>query len=32
LGEGGRGMWILSHGLAKKEDDEVEEGVGLIRE
>jgi len=32
LGEGGRGTWILSQGLVQKEDEEVEEGVGLTRE
>lgn len=31
LGEGGRGMWILSWGLVEKEDEEVEERVGLTR-
>ncbi len=30
-GEGGRGTWILSWGLVEKEDEEIEEGVGLSR-
>ncbi len=31
-GEGGKGTWMLSWGLVKKDDDEVEEGVNMTRE
>jgi hypothetical protein len=31
LGEGGKGMWILNQGLVEKEDEEMEEGVGLTK-
>jgi hypothetical protein len=31
-GKGGGSTWILSWGLEEKEDEEVEEKVGLTRE